>query len=96
MKSETYCRISNMLVYRLRRRDSTDEVGLRKSDLINWYLESIEEDMQSEEDLNANRRQVRAVIERLVRKDCVLIELTEGDKSNPILVVHPNYEPSQN
>lgn len=94
MKYEDYVRMSNMLVYHLRKRDSDNDVGMKKSELMNWYLEQIEEEVDSEEELMRKRKQVKAVLERLVHKDCVLIELRESRVNDPILVVHPNYQPS--
>jgi DNA replication licensing factor MCM6 len=94
IKYEDYVRMSNMLVYQLRKGDSDEDIGMKKSELMNWYLEQIEQEVDSEEELMRRRRQVKAVIERLVHKDCVLIELREADAQDPILVVHPNYQPS--
>jgi DNA replication licensing factor MCM6 len=114
IRYEDYVRISNMLVYQLRRiealsefRNDNDEAdvepepsesGTTKLALIEWYLEQIEGDMETEEDFQQKRHEVSRVIERLVHKDGVLIELgvrpENGTEFNPILVVHPNYSPA--
>jgi DNA replication licensing factor MCM6 len=104
---EDYLRISNMLVYQLRRQESeaegsTDEspsLGMTKSDLAEWYLEQIESEIDSETTLMLRRRQVNAVIERLCKKDNVLVEIrdaaamdVDGKLTGDVLVVvHPNY-----
>ena len=43
-----------------------DETGLRKSDVIGWYLTEIQDEIQSEEELNEKRSVVEKVIDRLV------------------------------
>lgn len=106
IRYEDYLRISNMLVYQLRRHESEVEInatsddmqddlslGLKKSQLIDWFLEQIEEEIDSEATLISKKRQVTAVIERLVKKDGVLIELSsnEKDSNESIVIVHPNY-----
>lgn len=105
---DDYLRVSNMLVYQLRRhetevelRATTDDaaiaLGMRKSDLVNWYLEQIEAEIDSEATLLLRRRQAAAVIERLVKKDGVLVEITADgtEKSvDAVVVVHPNYVPA--
>ena len=113
IRYDDYLRISNMLVYQLRRHESETEIqmsdetveqeemnlGLKKTELIDWYLEQIESEIDSEATLNSKKRQVVAVIERLIKKDGVLIELHGSDKPsssseidlNSVLIVHPNY-----
>lgn len=138
MRYEDYVRISNMLIYQLRRVEVLDELNepsqegnqaqlgisdnhqmeqdspnnstaspstlmptsLTKSALIEWYMEQIEGELTTEEQFHERRREVAAVIDRLVHKDGVLIELgtrpqdpasTETSNFDPILVVHPNY-----
>ncbi|PJF17226.1 DNA helicase [Paramicrosporidium saccamoebae] len=107
LRYEDYVRISNLLVYQLRRieaiidtqdEESTNEPGgMKKSSLLEWYMGQIEDEMQTEEDFHHRRREVSAVVERLVHKDGVLIELGVRSEDvaefDPILVVHPNYVP---
>ena len=80
-----------------------DETGMSKSALINWYLHQIEADLASEADLVEAERQVRLVIDRLVHKDGVLLELSDTNSSDGmgeqqqqaddvIICVHPNYQ----
>jgi DNA replication licensing factor MCM6 len=107
LRYEDYVRVSNLLVYQLRRieaivdtqeEESTDEPsGMTKSSLLEWYMSQIENELQTEEDFHQRRREVSAVVERLVHKDGVLIELgvrrEDSAEFDPILVVHPNYVP---
>ncbi|CAG0905092.1 unnamed protein product, partial [Cyprideis torosa] len=81
--------------------DEGTDVGLRKNDVINWYLEEIQDDIQSEAELVEKKLLLEKVIDRLIYKDRVIIPLTQsglrtGDEGeveddNPVLVVHPNY-----
>lgn len=110
LRYEEYVRISQMLIYQLRRveaaqaayEQSANEEGLSdemagsptnmsRTDLIDWYLEQIEEDLDCEATYHAKRLEVSAVIDRLVQKDGVLIELKASSEETPFLVVHPNY-----
>lgn len=107
---DEYVRITNMLVYQLRRLEvladndpeDTDDVtmgGLSKTQLVDWYLEQIESELETEAQYHQMRTQVSAVIERLTHKDSILIELKSSNADNetlgePVIVVHPNYVPS--
>ena len=96
IKYEDYVRIANMLIYQLRHGESLsdeDSIGMKKSALVDWYLLQMENEMQSESDFDNFKKCVKAVIDRLVHKDCVLIELKVSDSPlDPLLVVHPNYQ----
>ena len=125
MRFEDYKRISEMLVYQLRRiealvdlrqlelEDHPEEFSntmqerndndintshlMKKSELIEWYLEQIENDIATEEDFIMRRREVAAVIDRLVKKDHVLVEIgaqpeeSTTSEYDPIIIVHPSY-----
>ncbi|KJH49037.1 MCM2/3/5 family protein [Dictyocaulus viviparus] len=54
------------------------------------YLEMIEGDLETEEDVLIQRTICQRVIRRLVTEDHVLIEMDSNEK-NPLLCVHPNY-----
>lgn len=105
---EDYRNISNLLVLHMRsvenQMDSgeSEEEGTRREDLINWYLEQVAEEMESEDDIIERKTLIEKVIHRLIHHDQVIIPLRTGilkqkqsdeeeDEANPILVVHPNY-----
>ncbi|EYB87267.1 hypothetical protein Y032_0266g725 [Ancylostoma ceylanicum] len=91
---EKYKRLADMLVLHMRSDeegvDEEEYEGVRQDSLIDWYLEMIEGDLESEEDLNIQRTICQRVIRRLVTEDHVLIEM-DSDEKNPLLCVHPNY-----
>lgn len=108
LKYDEYLRITNMLVYQLRRcEDQEGSIGMRRSELIDWFLEQIESEIETERELEVKRGQIGAVVDRLVGKDHVLLSIkpptadgslmeVEGvgavtGVEDPFLVVHPNY-----
>ncbi|KAL7063867.1 hypothetical protein AAHC03_04625 [Spirometra sp. Aus1] len=106
---QEYRRIADLLILRTRhveeagaavQSDSiTESAAIRKSELINWYLEEVAVDtLQSEADLIQCKLMVERILDRLIKKDHVLISLsrsgldaTSEEDADPLLVVHPNY-----
>lgn len=104
MSFEEYKNLSNMLVLHMRTEEARFESeesqseGVRKSELINWYLEQVAEQIETEEELVERKTLVEKVVDRLMYNDQIIIPLktvTLGDKESqeedPVLVVHPNY-----
>lgn len=103
LKYEDYIRISNMLVFQLRRAEEEEQAmamesdsnatsgGMRKNQLVEWYLEQIEDELESEADYFKKKAMVNSLVDRLINKDSVLIAIKEGLDQDPLLVVHPNY-----
>lgn len=97
---EQYRRMANMFVIQLRREEAKavtgESEGMKKSDLIQWYLSECQE-IETEEQLIEAKTLCDKVIDRLIRVDSVLIPIrtTEQYQSDsdeePLLVVHPNY-----
>jgi len=101
-----FVKISHSIVTKLRSisSESDEPKGMSANELVDWYLETIEEELESEEAYIRERRLVKLVIKRMITKDGVLIpirqlnadsmETIESDTEvlkNPILMVHPNY-----
>ncbi|NXS11124.1 MCM6 factor, partial [Neodrepanis coruscans] len=97
-----YRRISNLLVLHLRKaEEEEDDLSLKKSELINWYLKEIESEIESEEELINKKKIIERVIHRLTHYDHILIELSQSGlrgsreeetfDEDPYLVVNPNY-----
>lgn len=99
---EEYKSMANLFVIQLRREearvDAGESEGMRRNDLIQWYLSECIE-IESEAQLIEKKMLCDKVIDRLVHVDGVLIQLKstrslqEGqqDSEDPLLVVHPNY-----
>jgi DNA replication licensing factor MCM6 len=123
---DEYKRISNMLVYYIRKKEE-DELtvegdnepmpnnGVHKSELIGWYLNEIEAQLENEQQLEEQSHLIEKIIHRLIHYDNVIISLnhlglkeraggevateaekiqSDKDEVDPILVVHPNYIPT--
>ncbi|KAL8591135.1 hypothetical protein ACOMHN_063759 [Nucella lapillus] len=109
MSYEEYRQMGNLFILHLRRKEEEPaeegDAGVRKSNLIGWYLKEIEADIETEQELMEKKTVAEKVIDRLIHVDNVLIELKQtglkpGKKhdedtlvreDDPILVVHPNF-----
>uniref|UniRef100_A0A915BKC8 DNA replication licensing factor MCM6 n=2 Tax=Parascaris univalens TaxID=6257 RepID=A0A915BKC8_PARUN len=96
IKFEEYKSISEMLVCHIRcvedeQIENAEYEGVRHSQLVQWYLEMLEESLETEEDLLIQQAIVERVIRRLINEDNVLIQLNAETDKDPVLVVHPNY-----
>ncbi|KAL1132238.1 hypothetical protein AAG570_010195 [Ranatra chinensis] len=99
---EEYKTLSNMLVTYMRTVEMeskfvlTYHEGIRRSEIVNWYLEQVGQYIESEAELVEKKALVEKVLDRLTLHDNVIIPLTketseEPEESDPLLVVHPNY-----
>ena len=43
-----------------------DDAGLRRSDIVNWYLKTIEKDIETEEELAEKKIILEKVLDRLI------------------------------
>ncbi|ODM91352.1 Zygotic DNA replication licensing factor mcm6-A [Orchesella cincta] len=101
---EEYKSVSNLLLMYMRREENrsestgTESEGLKRSEIVNWYLTEIGDDIDTEQDLLEKKVLVEKIIDRLV-KEHVVISLLQSqlgridtdDDEDPFLVVHPNY-----
>ncbi|KZS10347.1 DNA helicase [Daphnia magna] len=98
---ESYKAISNLLIMYLRRQEALDETeSSRKSALINWYLNEIADEIETEQELTERKLLVERVVSRLIYQDQVIIPLSRTglagkeevtEDEDPLLVVHPNF-----
>lgn len=109
MSFEEYKSLSNMLILYMRSEENRAETegdeaggGVRKSDLVVWYLDQIQDQIDSEEELLERKNFIEKIIDRLTYHDQIIIPLTTrdlkskdkadvDDEEDPLLVVHPNY-----
>ncbi|KAI9091287.1 MCM2/3/5 family-domain-containing protein [Phlyctochytrium arcticum] len=83
LTAEEYHRITQSLLLHIKRHDmQSDSAGLKKSELVNWYLESLENDnvIETEEQLYFHRKVIKSVLGRLVKVDHVLLELVDRSR----------------
>lgn len=108
---DDYKNLSNMLIVHMRTEETrmdveeSDAEGIRRADLVTWYLEQIGDQLETEDDLIERKTLIEKVIERLIYHDNIIIPLRttslkeknkqsgEGgeEEDNALLVVHPNY-----
>jgi len=101
---EKYKKMSFLLIEHIRRKeaegeaaeatDDTDNAPTR-SQVINWYLEEVSSEIETEEELLEHKQVVEKVVDKLIYQDQVIVPLTNTTKGaaedDPFLVVHPNY-----
>lgn len=80
---DEYKRLTNMMVYQLRRMDEEQEAsgtnvvmpGVKRSELINWVLEQLADEINSLDELARKKATLDKIIDRLVHVDEILIQL---------------------
>jgi DNA replication licensing factor MCM6 len=100
---EQYKKMSFLLIDHIKNKEEEQEVGAgdekadttpTRSDVVNWYLNEISGDIESEEELVEQKLIVEKVVDRLIYQDQVIVPLNhKGEKGedDPYLVIHPNY-----
>ncbi|CAD6188120.1 unnamed protein product [Caenorhabditis auriculariae] len=90
---EDYMRMADAFVIRMRadeeQQGEEEYAGIKQSAVVQWYLERMEEDFTTEEEVVTQKAICERVLRRLVHDDKILIEVEGGD--DPTLCVHPNY-----
>merc|ERR1711911_276295 len=82
---ESYKAISNLIVMYLRRQEALDETeSSRKSALINWYLNEISDEIETEEELTEKKLMVERVINRLIYQVCRIFPSSSSCYSSAI------------
>lgn len=89
-----YQRIGQLLAKHLAQQEEQGN-EVKEEDLVSWYMEQIEEDIQTEAQLFEESHLIRLIISRMIEKDRVIIEYRPShDPLRPearVLVKHPNY-----
>jgi DNA replication licensing factor MCM6 len=89
-----YQRIGQMLAAELERKRLEGE-EVKEEDLIAWYMEQVEDDIQTEAQLYEQTSLVQLIINRLIDKDRVILVYRQSeDPQRPelrVLVKHPNF-----
>merc|ERR1712003_96461 len=90
-----YNRIGKMLAKHLQQQEEEGKM-ITEEDLIGWYMEQREAEIETEAQLFEQQNLVQNVINRLVDKDRVLIVMRASDDpinhpEHRILVKHPNF-----
>lgn len=75
IKYDDYIKIHNMLLHRVNEDQSAAEDGVDEEDLLVWYLEQKESELQSQEDMETQKSLARKVLKKMVK---VCSELVVG------------------
>ncbi len=67
IKYDDYVKIHNMLLQRVNDDQGVAEDGVEENDLLVWYLEQKEEELESQEDMEAQRALAKKVLKRMVK-----------------------------
>ncbi|KAB8204247.1 MCM2/3/5 family-domain-containing protein [Aspergillus parasiticus] len=97
---DKYMKILNLVVRRVNEDESTSGEGVEEEDLIVWYLEQIESELENEEDLQRERSLAVKVLKRMVKDNILmpirgegLVDAANGDQETSlrtVYVLHPN------
>mmetsp|Transcript_48264 Transcript_48264/g.138618 ORF Transcript_48264/g.138618 Transcript_48264/m.138618 type:complete len:826 (-) Transcript_48264:355-2832(-) len=89
-----YQRIGQMLTRYLWQKEEAGE-EVKEEDLVAWYMEQVEQDIQTEAQLEEQQSLVQLIINRMIDKDrVILIYRQSEDPLRPegrVLLKHPNY-----
>lgn len=101
---------TNIIHYLKNKEEEAERKGVegatKKTDVINFYLSEIDKDLESIEELAQRKQILDKVIDRMAYQDAVLIPVTKTGlkrtaneetvpNEDPILIVHPNYNPTE-
>ncbi|KAJ9662376.1 MCM DNA helicase complex subunit mcm6 [Coniosporium apollinis] len=98
---DKYMSILNLMVQRVNADQASAEDGVEEEDLLIWYLEQKESELESQEDLEQERSLAKKVLKRMV-KDNVFMQIRgegladeegqglEGQADRVVYVLHPN------
>jgi DNA replication licensing factor MCM6 len=102
---QMYRALANRVVLFLRSREAAGHVGVSENEIVQHMLRFRDEteEIQSEEELLFEARRMRAVLNHMLHRDHILIQIQSDDAmqssqesqsvsaANQILAVHPNY-----
>ncbi|OJJ50830.1 hypothetical protein ASPZODRAFT_86484 [Penicilliopsis zonata CBS 506.65] len=96
---DKYMKILNIIVRRVNEDEARSGEGVEQEDLILWYLEQIESELNNEEDLQRERDLATKVLKRMV-KDNILMPIrgeglvdapeNQNESHKVVYVLHPN------
>ncbi|KXS97858.1 hypothetical protein AC578_7644 [Pseudocercospora eumusae] len=101
IKFDDFIRIQNKLLGRVNRDAAEQEDGVEEEELLTWYLEDIEDQLETAEDLETQKSLAKKVLKRMVKNNVLLKIQGEGLRDDDqdeeeereqkvMYVVHPN------
>lgn len=86
---QKYKKVERSLCVYIRGTESAPGAGLLQAAIVEWYLNQ-QEDITSVEDLAAERRLVKQIIQRLLTADKVLLQVAAPEGAAPDTALRPN------
>lgn len=104
---DVYMSMVNLIIRRVNADEQATGEGVEENDLVVWYLEQKEEDLQSAEDMEREGDLCRKVIKRMVKDNILMMIRGEGLRETDgtvednaddrvVYVLHPNYSIEDN
>ena len=99
---DKYMKILNLLARRINEDETTTGEGVEAEDLKTWYLEQIEDELNSQDELESEKELVTKVLKRMVKDNIIMPIRGEGmmdadagegsaeDGGRIVYVLHPN------
>ncbi|OZJ05088.1 hypothetical protein BZG36_01375 [Bifiguratus adelaidae] len=93
---EKFARLQQMIIAKLRELSDTDEGnGMTREDLTTWCLEQLEDEIESEEQLEYEQKVIGKVITKMIKMEEMLIEIRNiqfgsNADSHALIALHPN------
>ncbi|KAH8705439.1 MCM2/3/5 family-domain-containing protein [Talaromyces proteolyticus] len=97
---DKYMKILNLLVRRVNEDEAKNGEGVEHNELVTWYLENIESELDSQEDLDRERDLAEKVLKRMVKDNILMpirgqgladdIQDQQQSTSRLVYVLHPN------
>merc|ERR1712127_161043 len=91
---QEYQRIGHLLTKYLADKEEAGE-EVKEEDLIAWYMETVEENIQNEAQLVEQQHLLQLIINRMIDKDRVILVYRASENAlrpeGRVLVKHPNY-----
>ncbi|KAJ1969178.1 MCM DNA helicase complex subunit mcm6 [Dispira parvispora] len=77
IRREDFDRIRSMVTTKLKSLEDHDQEGMRRSQLIEWYLEQREENIETEEQFYQEQKLIKTVLTYLVKVENVLLAIRQ-------------------
>ncbi|KAH7192713.1 MCM2/3/5 family-domain-containing protein [Fusarium flagelliforme] len=96
---DNYIKMVNLFVQRINENEATIKEGVEGEELVNWYLEQKEDELEGEEDYHREKALANMVLKKMVKENILMAlrgeGLTDGEASSStagqvVYVLHPN------
>nr|CEG05654.1 unnamed protein product [Fusarium clavum] len=96
---DNYIKMVNLFVQRINEDEVTIAEGVEGEELVNWYLEQKEDELEGEEDYHREKALANMVLKKMVKENILMAlrgeGLTDGEASSStagqvVYVLHPN------